>query len=161
GDCGTFGVVGNHDRSVKTSWLTAAGITPLREPATADVRSTPVDLVGLWGRSRKNVRFNSPQFRRVRRRDRLTIALTHFPDWSTRVRHPADLTFAGHTHGGQICLPVPVITNDDLPRSHARGVHQVHGTWLVVSRGLGTTRLHVRLLAPPELVEVRIVPKST
>jgi uncharacterized protein len=59
-----------------------------------------------------------------------------------------ELILAGHTHGGQVCLPGgrALTTNCDLDPARARGLHRHGDSWLHVSAGLGTspyTRLRV------------------
>ena len=87
----------------------------------------------------------------------LLLALTHAPylrvlDTYTQIN--ADLILAGHTHGGQICLPIygTIITNCDLPRELARGLNRYQEkTWLHVSAGLGTAPFtRVRFFCKPE-----------
>jgi predicted MPP superfamily phosphohydrolase len=72
--------------------------------------------------------------------------------------HGAELVFAGHTHGGQICLPGvgALITNCDLPAKNAKGLseHRVQGkkVWLNVCAGLGTSIFApVRFFCKPEV----------
>jgi predicted MPP superfamily phosphohydrolase len=65
----------------------------------------------------------------------------------------ADLILAGHTHGGQICLPLvgTLVTNCDIPRSQAKGLSSWHGSALNVSAGLGTNPYTpIRLACRPE-----------
>ncbi|MDX2025439.1 metallophosphoesterase [Microcella sp.] len=76
----------------------------------------------------------------------------------------ADVIFAGHTHGGQVCLPggTAIITNCDLPRDRARGLsvwhHAHHASYLNVSAGIGTSiYAPVRFACPPEAVLVTLV----
>ena len=76
----------------------------------------------------------------------------------------AEVIFAGHTHGGQVCLPGgrALTTNCDLPTSMASGVHVwTHAgkaSYLQVSAGLGTSiYAPVRLFCPPEAVLVTLV----
>lgn len=76
----------------------------------------------------------------------------------------ADVIFAGHTHGGQVCLPGggAIITNCDLPRDRARGLsvwnHAHHASYLNVSAGIGTSiYAPVRVACPPEAVLVTLV----
>ncbi|WP_019146930.1 metallophosphoesterase [Timonella senegalensis] len=84
------------------------------------------------------------------------------------------LIIAGHTHGGQLCLPGygAFVTNCDLDRKRAKGLHgwpgarpdQVGGedsSWLYVSAGLGTAKYTpVRFACRPEATLMTLVPKG-
>lgn len=64
----------------------------------------------------------------------------------------AKFIFAGHTHGGQLCLPggKALITNCDLPTAQAQGVSKHKDSWLHVSGGMGANiYTPVRLFCPP------------
>jgi predicted MPP superfamily phosphohydrolase len=78
----------------------------------------------------------------------LSMGVTHAPyrrvlDAMTRDGFP--LIFAGHTHGGQLALPVwgALVTNCDLPARRAKGLSRHRSaegeSWLHVSAGLGTS----------------------
>jgi predicted MPP superfamily phosphohydrolase len=75
----------------------------------------------------------------------LTLAVTHAPYTRVLDRFAADgyrLILAGHTHGGQLCLPFSgaVVTNCDLDRSRAKGASQWGAkSALHVSAGIGTS----------------------
>ena len=72
-----------------------------------------------------------------------------------------DAVLAGHTHGGQLCLPVKgaIVTNCDLDPARAKGLHRhpadsrpgdPAGAWLHVSAGLGTSPVRPgAVLLPP------------
>lgn len=65
----------------------------------------------------------------------------------------ADLILAGHTHGGQICLPGygALVTNCDLDRTRVKGLSEYRGHPLHVSAGVGTNPYTpIRLACPPE-----------
>ena len=88
------------------------------------------------------------------------IVLSHYPDHVRRIRPlEADLMLAGHTHGGQVCLPGgrPLITHDKLPRPYHHGVHRFEKTWVIVSRGFGFASPPVRLFCPAEVVQITLV----
>jgi uncharacterized protein len=90
------------------------------------------------------------------------IGLTHSPEprvLDAMARDGFELLLAGHTHGGQVCVPFygALVTNCGLPRSLARGLHRWPGTefdsgaFLHVSAGLGTSpTAPVRFSCPPE-----------
>ncbi len=90
----------------------------------------------------------------------LTIGVTHAP--YARVLDPmtadgVDLIMAGHTHGGQVCVPAygALVTNCDLDRRRAKGLstHRAEGreATLHVSAGLGASPMApFRFACPPE-----------
>lgn len=67
-----------------------------------------------------------------------------------------DLYVCGHTHGGQVRLPLvgPLLTSSQLGRKYVMGLYREGRTHLYVSRGVGLEGLsapRVRFLAPPEI----------
>lgn len=97
----------------------------------------------------------------------VTIGVTHAPYrrvLDTFTTQGADAIFAGHTHGGQVCLPGgrALVTNCDLPAEQARGLslwyHAHRAAYLNVSAGLGhSIYAPVRFACPPEAVVVTLV----
>lgn len=99
------------------------------------------------------------------RPDRFHIVLGHVPNFA--LGHvEADLLVAGHTHGGQVRLPLvgPLMTLSSIPRSWAAGRTDLPGGGtLLVSRGIGMERSgapRLRFLCRPELVVVDLVPEK-
>lgn len=96
----------------------------------------------------------------------LQIGVTHAPYLRVVDAMAADgveLIFAGHTHGGQLCLPGfgALVTNCDLPASQAKGLHERDAAWLHVSAGLGTSpTAPVRFACPPEATLLTLVPRD-
>jgi hypothetical protein len=97
----------------------------------------------------------------------LALGVTHTPQRGL-LRAFADdghaLVLAGHTHGGQLRLPLlgPAVTNCDLERARARGLSPLvpgrGGGWLHVSAGLGTSPyLPVRVCCRPEATLLTLV----
>jgi len=87
----------------------------------------------------------------------LRLGLTHSPESRVVNAFAADgydLVLAGHTHGGQLRVPLygALVTNCDLDRSRARWLHRWSpDTWLHISAGLGTSPYApVRFACPPE-----------
>ncbi len=83
-----------------------------------------------------------------------------------------DAVLAGHTHGGQVCLPGgrALTTNCDLEPARARGLHRhpadsadgdPGSAWLHVSAGLGTNPyVRVRVACRPEATLLTLVPRE-
>lgn len=100
-------------------------------------------------------------------REAVMIGVTHAPYrrvLDSFVTHGAEVIFAGHTHGGQVCVPGvgALVTNCDLPREQASGMslwrHALGSAHLEVSAGLGTSIFApVRFACPPEAVLVTLV----
>ncbi len=89
------------------------------------------------------------------------VLLSHSPDIVTvPAALRADLILCGHTHGGQIRLPLfgaLYIRARRIPKALAWGRHRVGDrTELITTSGIGTTRLPFRLLCPPEVVGITV-----
>jgi predicted MPP superfamily phosphohydrolase len=145
------------DGFVKAGWL---DLTNRREQL--DVGGHALEFVGV----------DDPHLRRDRYHEvagaadpaaALTIGVTHAPYrrvLDAMTEDGAGVVLAGHTHGGQLCLPGigALVTNCDLPRSRAKGVSRWasdggsgRSSWLHVSAGLGTSPYApVRFACRPE-----------
>lgn len=91
------------------------------------------------------------------------ILLYHSPDIVPSIpRDSIDLHLAGHTHGGQICLPIigPLFTGSLYGLKFKSGRYNLHNLVLYITRGLGLEGLsapRVRFLCPPEVVVWNII----
>ena len=110
----------------------------------------------------------------------LTLGVTHAPYQRVLDAYAtdgADLIVAGHTHGGQVCVPGygALVTNCDLDTSRVKGLSRwwpgagstpssqapEDAAWLEVSAGLGTApTAPVRLACRPEATLLTLVPRS-
>jgi predicted MPP superfamily phosphohydrolase len=75
--------------------------------------------------------------------DRLGVAVMHSPDSAPEAAACGyDLLVAGHTHGGQVRLPLvgALVTNCAMPRRLASGLIRMGGSWFHLSPGLGTSK---------------------
>jgi predicted MPP superfamily phosphohydrolase len=106
----------------------------------------------------------------------LRIGVMHSPEPRVLDRFAADgyeLLLAGHTHGGQLCLPWhgALVTNCGLDTERVRGLHRhpaegagAHGvqSWLHVSAGLGTSPwAPARFACRPEASLLTLVPRDS
>lgn len=154
---GVYGVLGNHDwwyngEKVRRAF-DAEGIRILEDDVVeVKWRQGSFWLVGLadkWTRRQHipetiaKVPAGSP-----------IIALTHNPDVFPQVSTAVPLLLAGHTHGGQVNLPLigTPITPSDYGQRYAAGHVFENDHHLFVTSGIGTSIMPVRFRVPPEIV---------
>ena len=162
---GVWAVLGNHDRwfdgaRVQRA-LESVGITVLEDATTSiAAKGCAFSLVGIsdyWegphdvSKALQNV----PPAAAV-------LAFTHNPDVFPDVPARVSLTIAGHTHGGQVCLPFVgrLVVPSRFGQRYAIGHVVEQGRHLFVSPGLGTSILPVRFLVPPEISLVTLRSES-
>jgi predicted MPP superfamily phosphohydrolase len=158
---GVYAVIGNHDRwegaDKVTALLEKAGI-PVLENASTRLR-TPRGAFTLVGIGDAEKRADDPD-RALSGVPRGADALcfTHSPDSFPRLTRTCVLTIAGHTHGGQVNLPLVgrLIVPSRYGRRYAAGLVREDGKVLFVSTGIGTSNLAVRLGVPPEIVLITL-----
>ena len=97
--------------------------------------------------------------------DAFRIVMGHHPTYAEQVGDlPVDLCLAGHTHGGQIRVPLygPLFINCSAPKKWSQGTHRVGDTVLDVSAGIGCTHgdalPSIRFRCPPEMTVIDLVP---
>jgi predicted MPP superfamily phosphohydrolase len=148
---GIFGILGNHDDDHDMpAALARHGVQVLRDARTRlTVRGEALDLVGVrfWT---KRVAEIAPLVL-VRDSAPATILLAHDP---RRLIEAATLNIplvlAGHTHGGQVVLPlVGAIAAQKFPV--VAGIGRRGQTTMFVSRGIGTIYVPIRVNCPPEV----------
>lgn len=92
------------------------------------------------------------------------LAVVHAPDPAPElVALGYQLVLAGHTHGGQVRLPIAgaLVTNSSLPTRFARGLVRLGPGYLHVSPGLGTSKYApFRFLCPPEATLLELRPQA-
>jgi uncharacterized protein len=158
-----YAVLGNHDVTAGAaeleSALASAGIAVLRNSYLPIERGGGrVWLAGLddpvIGRPDIDVAVPEP-IRNVRNEP--VMLLCHAPDYAVRVQsHRAgqsvDLMLSGHTHGGQIRLPlIGALVLPPLGEKFDQGWFQLGRMGLYVNRGIGTIGVPFRLDCPPEI----------
>jgi uncharacterized protein len=158
---GVFAVLGNHDHSHHAKEIEkafrAVEIPLLEDRAVAMVsgqcRFWLVGLSDFWEGAR---RYNAVLSKLPRGAS--VMAFTHNPDLFPLIPDNVSITFAGHTHGGQVYLPIVgrMIVPSRYGQRFAIG-HIVEGKrHLFVSPGLGTSIIPVRFLVPPEVSVVTL-----
>jgi predicted MPP superfamily phosphohydrolase len=86
------------------------------------------------------------------------VLMVHEPDIFTKVPDRVSVTLAGHTHGGQVRLPLvwPAFVPSSYGARFAYGHIVEGGRDLIVSGGLGTSVVPLRVGVPPEIVHVQL-----
>ena len=105
-----------------------------------DLGGLPVELLGL---DDAHIRWHDLTVAPRRHPDRFGFAVMHSPDSAPETAALGyDLMVAGHTHGGQVCIPfgTALVTNCSMPRRLAAGLFRMGGAVLHTSKGLGTSK---------------------
>jgi predicted MPP superfamily phosphohydrolase len=151
-------VLGNHD------WRSSGPVMrwALRDAGVRVLENDACEVLpGVWAAGVADTRFGHPDSQAALRDvpdDAAVLFLTHDPDFFPDVPARADLTVAGHLHGGQVNVPIlrlavmPTAYRDRYLAGHV--VEQ--GRHLYVSAGLGTAGLPLRLFRRPEVPVLRI-----
>lgn len=154
---GSFGIIGNHDRSYGpdevTQALTDAGVRMLYdEIVTIEYESHAIALVGIPD-ARVDRAAPSALLASLKP-DQPSIVLTHDPVWFRDVPQGPHLTLAGHTHGGQIVFPLigPIRNASKAPWAWTYGLVEEPGKRMYVTSGLGCSGIPLRIGRPPEFV---------
>ena len=159
---GVYAVLGNHDFHVDPDGITRAlraqRIRVLRNSHfSLRVRSGKLWMIGIddlwWGgddlpAALRNVPARDPK-----------VLLCHNPlGVHQAAEHDIDLVLSGHTHGGQVKLPVvgSVYGRSKLGKRFVEGWNRLNGTQIYVSRGIGKVLLPLRLGCPPEIACLRL-----
>lgn len=157
---GRIAVLGNHDHwrdaAEATTALTALGITLLDNGAVA---AGPLAVGGLDDAFTDHEDLPAT-LARLRALPGARILLSHSPDPFARLPADVPLMLAGHTHCGQIALPLVgrLATASDYGDRYACGLVREGGRTLVVGAGLGTSVMPLRLGARPDMWLIELGP---
>jgi predicted MPP superfamily phosphohydrolase len=155
---GVLAVMGNHDNEIWSprvfarsrirllvgSWI---DLGPLVVAGADSAGHLPPPIYALW-----HAIEDAPPGKPL-------ITMSHEPETFQYLRGPTQLHLSGHSHGGQVMLPlIGGKRVNEFHDAHRRGLYRIGGRWLLVSAGLGTSILPLRINVPPEIVVVDLVP---
>lgn len=152
-------VIGNHDwyyRHMKSEFLRLGFLNSAENTRRLHLRNGQMlDLIGFtWSYGAKLDRHLPNNIAAAG--DAPLLAIAHYPE--SFFKHPlpqVDLVIAGHTHGGQLCDRdgLPLQSFGGLSPEQARGgIHlRPDGKPLYISRGIGMSKLPIRLHCPAEI----------
>ena len=154
----TVAVLGNHDHWVDPRGaaraLGAHGYAVLRnQHTTLTLRGAPFTVVGIddlmSGQARVTEAFHGAP------RAGSRLALAHGPKTADQLRRAGDpiLCLSGHTHGGQIRIPLltPFMLRTIAHEPYDRGLFQLGPVQLYVNRGVGNSFMRLRVNSAPEV----------
>jgi uncharacterized protein len=140
--------------------LEAVGWTHLKNVrGELDLGGTTAEVAGM-----DDPHIHRADLRTMTRRmpDLFGLAVVHSPDPAPELAALGwDLVLSGHTHGGQVRLPLvgALVTNSHMPRRFASGLARIGGAVLHTSPGLGTSRYApFRFLCRPEAAILELRP---
>jgi predicted MPP superfamily phosphohydrolase len=153
---GVYAVLGNHDHwengPVITDSLRKAGIIPISN-ASFSVVFGP-DKLYLAGIDDYVTHHSNPAAAlKAVPIDRRAICFTHSPDIFPLLSDKCILTIAGHTHGGQVSLPLlgRLVVPSKYGQHYAAGFRREGSKYIFVSTGIGTSIIPIRFGVPPEI----------
>jgi uncharacterized protein len=125
-----------------------------------DVNELPIELLGL---DDAHISWHDLRVAPRRSPDRFGFAVMHSPDSAPETAALGyDLLVAGHTHGGQVCLPGvgALVTNCSLPARLVSGLVRIGDAVMSVSPGLGTSKYApFRFFCRPEATLLELHPR--
>lgn len=158
--CPVYAIKGNHDARGVRYWELFKG-TGARElncsGETILVEEVPIWIGGVAVDNEtclEETLLKAPE-------KQFKVFLYHYPHGvESASKYGIDLFCAGHTHGGQVRLPMygALLSASGLGRKYDRGLFEVAGTKLHISQGTGMTGLPIRFLAPPQITLIEVEP---
>jgi hypothetical protein len=153
----TVAVLGNHDVWTdlrgSANALRANGYEVLENAWTrVTIRGAPLTVVGVG--DRRTGRDDVPAAVRGLPAGSAPVVLAHSPRTADRLRalHRPLVCFSGHTHGGQVNIPILTpIALAFVREPYARGRFRLGDVQLYVNRGVGMSGISVRIDSPPEV----------
>jgi predicted MPP superfamily phosphohydrolase len=149
-----YGVLGNHDSIRMVPAMEEMGIRMLLNEAEILMRGDQrLHLAGIDDAHYYRVDNIEKAVAQVPA-DEFSILLSHTPEIYRQAAYAGfDLLLAGHTHGGQICLPggIPLTLGARLPRHMGSGPWKYRDMAGYTSAGVGSSIVAVRLNCPPEI----------
>lgn len=163
--CGVFAVLGNHDLHGTGSEGWPEALRSLTSVKTLENSSQRINCQGqsFWVAGLEDLWWQNADVEATLAQvtdDAPIFLMMHNPDSFIDVPPHVALSFAGHTHGGQIHLPFLGAVERVIPSKFGLRFHYGHikedNRDLIVSGGLGSTGIPLRFLNRPEIVLVTI-----
>ncbi len=155
---GTYAVLGNHDwwfggHEIRKEFE-AHGINVLENSsAEIKIKGKKICLLGLPDQKTRSFLLRNEGWNLPEDKNNPVLVLSHSPDYFKSMPERCELMFAGHTHGGQVHLPLlgALVIPTQYHFHSPDGWFRQNGQMLFVTRGLGTSMMKIRFLCKPEI----------
>lgn len=158
---GVYACAGNHDAAIGTKYVQGSlgdvGIPLLRN------ENRPIERDGkrIWLAGLDDAQYDHPDFQRTIAgvpNGEALVLMAHEPDLADEAsKYPIALQLSGHSHGGQIKLPVfGCLYLPALAKKYPFGYYRIGTLQLYTNRGIGEILLPYRFNAPPEITVVTL-----
>jgi uncharacterized protein len=157
---GVFGVIGNHDwwydeTKVRVEFEKIGVKILENEPTDVEIKGKTVRIIGIEDFWKKNS-VDSAAVNELIGDKQNVIAITHNPDAFEFTSDKISLLLAGHTHGGQVWLPIVQAPLPVAKRQYTVGHIVENGRHLFVTKGIGTSGPPIRFCATPEIAVLTV-----
>lgn len=158
---GKYAVLGNHDAyanpAVVTGALQSRGIPVLKNLSVPIERGS----ARFWLAGIDDALEAQPDLGAAIRRvpaGEAIVLLAHEPDFADQAAlTPVDLQLSGHSHGGQIWIPlIGAPWLPPLARNYPRGMYKIENLILYTNIGIGTIRAPIRINCVPEVTLITL-----
>ncbi len=164
--CDVYYILGNHEARISRveNFLKECeelGVKVLRNSRVDFQRkNSTINIVGVDDPSVGGVFNLIEELKTLKEEGSLNLLLSHRPElFEEYVDAGYDLVFTGHTHGGQIRIPLIgalFVPNQGIFPQYDKGEYTKKETTMIVSSGIGTSILPIRIFNKPEMVLVQL-----
>lgn len=156
---GVYTVIGNHDH-----WHNQSKITREFERVGIKILDNEIvqirvggETVNLWGIEDywKNHKVPTGVLENLENKQNV-IAITHNPDSLLKTPDVISLMLAGHSHGGQVNLPIFGVIHFVTDQRFVQGETVVDGKRVFVTTGVGYSGPQIRFRVPPEIAVITL-----
>ncbi|WP_164995876.1 metallophosphoesterase [Miniphocaeibacter massiliensis] len=157
---------GNHERRL-TEFddfiieMKDMGVVVLQDEANKlKLGNSEINIIGLNDPSYYGNKHLVDKLNDLVEKDKFNILLSHRPElFKEYVNSGVDLVFSGHAHGGQVRIPfigAIFAPNQGFLPEYTDGIYKEKETTMVVSYGIGSSLIPVRIFAKPEIILLEI-----
>ncbi len=154
---GIYTVLGNHDwwddGNKITTELEKIGFKVLENSNTkVNINGKTIHIAGLADLNTRMANIGGALWET----SNPVILLTHSPDVFPKIPNTVNLTLAGHTHGGQIRIPLigGLVVPSKFGNRYSQGLVIEEDKKMIVTKGIGTSIFNIRFNCKPEIVVI-------